>query len=157
MNFSFLTGDMDWKTYGGTFVSKRLNNGEFDYRLLLDVTPLDDDTRYIVSLNVVAPSQCMPKELQRAIDSFGMPEEDLKRFVEQGGDLALTEILHDYGISLPVWSRAGNNIGKMMRAARAEANLVESMFGFYLDRQYNAVGATGWDIIRGDMWGNRED
>ena len=37
MRFKFLTGDVNWQTYSGLFVSRRLNNGDFDYYLVLRV------------------------------------------------------------------------------------------------------------------------
>jgi hypothetical protein len=38
MKFKFLTGDINWQTYGGKFISKKLNNGEFDHWLVIEVT-----------------------------------------------------------------------------------------------------------------------
>ena len=35
MNLKFLTGDINWTEYGGKFVTKKLNNGDFDYWLVL--------------------------------------------------------------------------------------------------------------------------
>lgn len=75
MRFRFLVGDMNWETYGGSFVSKRLNNGEFDYWLVLEVIPSENEEanpRYQVSLNVVAPSQCPLAEQQAAVRSWRM-------------------------------------------------------------------------------------
>jgi len=36
MRFKFLTGDVNWETYGGKWVSPKLNNGDFDYWLVLE-------------------------------------------------------------------------------------------------------------------------
>jgi len=42
MKFKFLTGDIDWITYGGKFVSERLDSGLFNYWLVLDFLNLEE-------------------------------------------------------------------------------------------------------------------
>ena len=37
MRFSFLTGDMNYTTYGGKWISTRQNNGEFDYYFVIEL------------------------------------------------------------------------------------------------------------------------
>jgi hypothetical protein len=155
MRFRFLVGDMNWETYGGSFVSRRLNNGEFDCWLVLEVIPSEEDAspRYQVSLNVVAPSQCPLAEQQAALRSWGMADEDLEVFFRRFGDLGWVEILHSYGVRAQLWAQSGNNLRQLLRTARQEADKVEMLFGFYMDRPQNALGANGWDLIQGNVWG----
>jgi len=168
IRFKFLSGDVNWQTYGGKFVSKRLCNGydskgavkgrdcDFHYWLVLDVHPDEDweygdkkRSKYYVSLSVVSPEAAGPKELDAAIGSWGLFDDQLAEYMKD--PLFLVECLHSYGVAAFVWQDSGNNLSKLMRAARKEAQAVEMLFGFYMDRQQNAIGSDGWDCVRGDL------
>lgn len=168
IRFKFMSGDVNWETYGGQFVSKKLCNGydgkgavkgedyDFHYYLVMDVRPNEDweygskkDPKYYVSLAVVSPEAADPKELQAAINSYGIPADELPRFMAD--PLFLVECLHSYGVAAHVWSGEGNNLSVLMREARKQAQLVDMMFGFYMDRAQNKIGSTGWDTVKGDL------
>lgn len=168
IRFKFLTGDINWETYGGKFVSKRLANGydgkgavqgqdyDFHYWLVIDVRPNEDwecgdkkQPKYWVSLAVVSPEQASPEELQSAINSWGIPDDDLPWFMAD--PLFPVECLHSYGVAACVWQGHGNNLSLLMKEARKEAQLVEMLFGFYMDRPQNMIGSTGWDCVKGDL------
>lgn len=169
IRFKFLTGDVNWQTYGGKFVSKRLANGhdgkgavrgqdyDFHYWLVMDVRPNEDweygdreDPKYYVSLAVVSPEQASPKELQSAINSCGIPDDELPRFMAD--PMFLVECLHGYGCAAHVWHGQGNNLSALMKEARYEAQLASGiMFGFYMDAPQNRIGSTGWDCVKGDL------
>jgi len=169
IRFKFLTGDVNWQEYGGKFVSKKLCNGydgkgavqgedyDFRYWLVMDVRPNEDweygdkkDPKYYVSLAVVSPEAADPGELQRAIDSWGIPDDELPRYMAD--PMFLVECLHSYGVAAYVWQGHGNNLSALMKEARREAQLASGiMFGFYMDRAQNMIGSTGWDTVRGDL------
>ena len=167
IRFKFMSGDVDWQTYGGQFVSKRLANGydgkgavkgqdyDFHYWLVMDVRPNEDwehgskDPKYWVSLAVVSPESADPKELQAAINSQGIPANELPGFMAD--PLFLVECLHSYSTAAYVWQGEGNNLSVLMKEARKEAQLVEMLFGFYMDRPQNMIGSTGWDCVKGDL------
>lgn len=168
IRFKFMSGDVDWQTYGGQFVSKRLCNGhdgkgavkgqdyDFHYWLVMDVRPNEDweygdkhQPKYWVSIAVVSPEAADPKELQAAIASWGLPDDRLAEYMKD--PLFLVECLHSYGVAAYVWQGEGNNLSVLMREARKQAQLVDMMFGFYMDRPQNAIGSTGWDTVRGDL------
>lgn len=148
LKFKFLTGDIDWREYGGKFISKKLNNGEFDYWLVMEVVNMheatgdEDQDKYYVNLQAVSPESVDKENLDRAIESFGMPDIVLT-------DTMLVETLSDYGIYAVLWQGTNNNINSLMREARRQANLSSMLFGFYMDRRQNRIGQTGWDLIRG--------
>ncbi len=145
--FKFLTGDMNWKEYGGRFVSQRLANG---YDGPGAVVGEDYDFHYYyVTLGVVAPEAVPPEEMQQAYNSVGLYPEDLERL--KADPLFAVEALHSYGTYAVVWQEKGNNLNMLMAEARKEAQLCEMMFGFYMDRYVNLIGTTGWDAVRGDM------
>lgn len=164
VRFKFLTGDVNWKEYGGKFVSQRLANGndaegavqgvdyDFHYWFVMDVRPNDsgDEPKYWVSLSVVSPEAADEKELQAAVRAQGIPDDELPKYLAD--QFFLMESLYDYGVCAVVWHSEGNNLGKLMKEARKEAQLAEMMFGFYMDRPQNALGSTGRDTVRGDLW-----
>ena len=126
MRFSFLTGDMNYTTYGGKWISTRQNNGEFDYYFVIELlnwreTVGERETppeTYNVSLSVVSPQQA-EKEIPHALDCCGITEEMLSAATGNGQrDTALVEALHSYGVYTPVWSKDGNNWRTLMREAR---------------------------------------
>lgn len=169
IRFKFMSGDVNWEEYGGQFVSKRLANGydgkgavqgqdyDFHYWLVMDVRPDEDweygdkkRSKYYVSLAVVSPEQASPKELQRAIDSWGIPDDELPRFMAD--PMLLVECLHSYGVAAYVWQKEGSNLSALMKEARHEAQLASGiMFGFYMDAPQNRIGSTGWDCVKGDL------
>lgn len=77
--FKFLIGDVNWLDYGGKWVSQKLNNGEFDYWLVLELTNMDDacgrdnegKDRYNVSLSCVSPGEAGPENIAKAKNCCG--------------------------------------------------------------------------------------
>ena len=151
--FKFLTGDVNWQEYGGKFISKKLNNGEFDYYLIIEVVNWNEQERYPeytynVSLSAVSPIEAI-ESLQSAAESYGWTIEELESY----GELAVVECLSSYGAQAHLWDDNGNNLKILMREAHRQAELAESLFGFYMDRYQNRIGSTGWDFIKGDILG----
>lgn len=151
--FSFLTGDCNWQKYGGTFVSKRFTNGEFNYWLTANVCRDPSDEEYCVSLNVVAPEEA-GEELFQAIKCWGCYDADMLDFLSARGELALVELLSQYGCYATVFEFTGKNIKKIFMELRRNADHVVSMLGFYMDGTQNNLGATGWDVLRGNLYGS---
>lgn len=155
IKFSFLTGDCNWLDYGGKWVSKKLNNGEFDYWLVLEFTNMDDacgrdnegQSKYNVCLSAVSPSEAGNEKMHSAFACMGMEEEH----DAQKNPLVQVEALHSYGIYAPLWQKDGNNAHKLLREARKQAFISEGLFGFYMDGPKNRIGSTGWDCIKGNI------
>jgi hypothetical protein len=152
MNFRFLTGDVNYLEYGGSWVSKRLNNGDWDYWLVIELINMHNATgdeeqdKYDVSLYAVSPEAAGEENLNRALDSGGLDDDKLR-----DNALVQVEALASYGIKALLWRDSGGNARKSLREARRESALVESFFGFCMDRRQNAIGNTGWDFIAGDI------
>lgn len=152
--FTFLTGDVDWQTYGGKFVSAKQNNGEFDYWLVMDVINWDEATSetpdglYNVSLYSVSPSEAGKDKLESAFRCCGMESEDEK--IRQN-PLVQVECLCSYGVYAQLWSKNGNNLRRLMRECREQAAIATGLYGFYMDRPENRIGSTGWEMQRGDI------
>jgi hypothetical protein len=155
MKFKFLTGDVNWKKYGGKFVSKKLNNGEFDFYLVMDVLSWEDvepsavktHGKYCVSLYSVSPSEAGTDGLKSAYDSCGFTgEEDFLK-----NPLAQVDVLVSYGTYTQISSKSGNNLLELMRECRKEADAVNGLYGFYMDRPVNRIGTSGWEAQQGNI------
>ena len=155
IKFSFLTGDINWLEYGGKWVSKKLNNGEFDYWLVLELTNMDDacgrdnegQAKYNVCLSAISPSEA-GENLQKAYACCGMEDADEE---VKNNLLVQVECLHSYGVHAPLWQENGNNAHKLLKEGRKQALLSCSLFGFFMDAPKNRIGSTGWDCIKGDI------
>lgn len=153
MKFKILSGDVNWRDYGAKWISPKLNNGEFDYWLVLEFTNMDEacgrdnegKPKYVVSLSAVSPQEAGPDNLKKAFDCCGMPEE------AKNDPLAQVEALHSYGIAAHLWQSEGKNAHKLLREAKRQAIPVSGLFGFYMDAPENKIGSTGWEFIRGDL------
>lgn len=155
--FRFLSGDNDWRSYGGKSISQRFNNGEFDYWLVLELINLYDACgeheakemggQYCVELSVVSPTQTHDTgQYEAAIESCGI--QDLRDLTDERE----VEILHSYGTKAVIYSGIGNNYSRLLKEARHEAySTVNFMFGSRMDQPQNAIGATGWDFVKGDI------
>jgi len=157
MNFKFLTGDMNWQTYGGKFVSKKLNNGDFDYWLVMDVINWHEATgdespeKYCVEVMAIAPSELPQEELDSAWESCGYGE-SLEDSIKKYGDLFLVEMISSYMGGARIFSESGNNLKKLMKEAREQSDTMGNfLFGFAMDRYQNRIGSTGWDVLKGDI------
>lgn len=155
IRFKFLTGDVNWIDYGGKWISNKLNNGEFDYWLVIDFVNMDDAcgrdnegrSKYNVSLSAVSPSQAGEDNISKAMDGWGGISEELK-----SDPVIQVEALHGYRLSAQVWSDGSNNARKLLKEARKAAQFQGSMlFGFSMDAPKNQIGTTGWEALRGDL------
>jgi hypothetical protein len=151
--FKMLSGDTDWKRYGAKFVSKRLNNGDFDYWIVLEVTNMheatgdEDQEKYYVTLTAVSPESVSQKNIDSALSCCGFSDDQMESLDQN--PLLLVEALSDYGIFAVLWQGTGNNIRQLMKTAHEEAFFSSRFFGFYMDRPMNGIGQTGWDLIAG--------
>ena len=158
--FSLVDGRRDYLTYGGKWISTRQSNGEFDYYFVIEILNWKEAVgereappeTYNVSLSVVSPQEAGQENCRKATDCCGIEEDMLARAIDHGQcEEILVEALHGYGLSVPVWSKDGNNHKELMRQARGEAQIAAGLFGFVMDRPVNRIGVTGWEHLRGDM------
>jgi hypothetical protein len=158
IRFQWLTGDSNWLTYGGKWISPKLNNGDFDYWLVLEFLNMDEacgrdnegQPRYNASLSAVSPHQA-GEHLNKALDSCGIgPQHQNGAFVEVT-PVAAVEALHSYGVSAQLWNQSGSNARALLREARKQAQMANMLFGFYMDSPKNKIGTTGWEAIKGDL------
>jgi len=151
LKFRFLTGDVNWQEYGGKFISKKLNSGEWDYWMVIEVIPYDEFTsdanyKYGIMLMAVSPEACK-NHWDEVCKSWGMSEDEFNEL----DPIGQVDIIQSYGISALLWQSEGNNLKSLLHEAREEARKSEFLFGFAMDRYQNQIGSTGWDCIAGDI------
>jgi len=150
MNFKFLTGDVNWLQYGGKFVSKKLNNGDFDYWLVLDFINMQEATgetdgdKYCLSIQSISPQEAGTENIKSAMRCCGIEDQEMS-------DLMKVEILSSYGVYAQLWTQSGNNYKKLFKDAHKEVMAITSLYGFYMDKRENLIGNDGWDFIKGDI------
>ena len=112
----------------GKWISNRQTNGEFDYYFVIELLNWQEAVgndappeTYNVSLAVVSPQEAGKENCRRATDCCGMGDGQCEE--------VLVEALHGYGLSVPVWSKDGNNYKQLMCEARREAQIAASLFG----------------------------
>lgn len=158
VRFKWLTGDMTWMEYGGKWISNKLNNGEYDYWLVLELTNLLDSCgekeakemggKYMVNLNAVSPSQVSEEDLKNALQSWGMEDKPLSKL----SDEMKVEVLDSYGTRANIWYGTGNNALKLLKEGRQHAREEgKDSIDRSLNSFANALGHTKADFLRGDL------
>ena len=153
MLFHFFSGDCNWQEYGGTFISKRINDSDHPLYFAIQVANTEDNTedspRYDVSLVAVSPAFCKASgTLEEAMKSNGFLDD---ASLDPNDERLQLDALLSYGNYATLGEWQGQNLRKLMKTARDEAQSQRMFFGFTLDRVANGVGNTGWDFISGQI------
>jgi hypothetical protein len=153
MAFHFFSGDCNWQEYGGTFISKKITDSDHPLYFAIQVANTEDNTedspRYVVSLVAVSPGFCRAAgTLDEAMKSNGFLDDPT---FDPGNEQLQLEALLSYGNYATLGEWQGQNIGKLLKTAKEEAQSQRMFFGFTLDRTANAIGNTGWDFISGQI------
>lgn len=187
MNWEFLTGDINWDSYGGVFVSDMQNPvAGYEYWITNSVDPIEDEqwarslgfkdredvdgyhlsctegddgsALVLIQAFIVFPKKAGKEAIAKARESWGWDEEEYKEFKRDRGKLADVELLHTYGTRAPLDIELyGYNAEELLEQAKHEAEFLGgTFFGFQMDRQRNMVGATGWDLLKGNVWGKHK-
>lgn len=159
IRFHWLSGDVNYLSYGGKWISNRQYSGEFHFWFIVELINLEDAVgeaeakqtggKYNLSLAVVAPSQCPEDKLREAVRIRWDETSSLN--LDRLSDTQKAEILHEYGIRAIIFDKTGKNFKSLFKEARNKAREAEFLFGFAMDRSQNAIGSTGWDFLRGDI------
>jgi len=157
LHFKALYEDDSYGMLQAKYVSRKLNNGDFDYWLVIEVSSDSSPsnvyggreyTDYYVSVSAVAPSQVSDKEKRFALESCGWKD------ASDMTDLDWVYVLSGYGIRATIYQGQGHNIRQLLKDARLHACVMgDGMFGFAMDAPQNALGATGWDLVQGNVYG----
>jgi len=154
--FTFLTGDSDWLSYGGKWISPKYNNGDFDYYLVRTLINMEEATggeaefKYRVQLSAVVPSEVV--NYKSVMENSNMDADDDRQW-KNIPDIERVQMLADYGLYAHMKEWEGNNYKKLFKQCTDETTLVTGLFGFYMDRYQNGLRVTGWDFVRGHVHG----
>jgi hypothetical protein len=158
VKFHWLSGGVNWLEFGGKWISNKLNNGEFDYWLVLSIVNLIDAAgkkeakekggTYFVSLDAISPSQISEEDLKRALENWGMED----RPITELSDEMKVELLQFYGTHATLWFQSGNNARKLLKKGRWHAQEEgKRYFKETLDQFANRLGNTHRDFLKGDL------
>ena len=148
IKFKFLSGDKIWQTYGGKWISQKCNNGEFNYWLVLELINMHEaigdegQTKYNISIHAVSPELIDIVKMNSLLADYNIPADKID-------DELKVMALSNYGIAAYLWDTKGNNYKQLFKLAHKEAQLINGLFGFYMDKRENRIGQTGWDLIQG--------
>lgn len=155
MNLKQVGGDISYKQYGGIFATKKLNNSDFDYWLFVELINMEEATgdtdtdTYMITIKAVSPTEPSEDTKKSALYSLGLESHNDK--IDDIEPFEMAKILNEYGTGAVVFSESGNNAEELFKTARKECELISSLFGFYMDRQQNMIGNSGWDFIKGEI------
>lgn len=143
--------DRDDSSY---WISSKHNNSDFDYWLVIHLLCLADypdihDYDYHIQIMVIAPGEVPESVRDEYISSLGCNDDEYDHADTDARTMAI--LLAESGCGPTVWSKSGNNRKKLYREAIQEAQAIEMLLGFYLDKPINRIGTTGWEMLRGDF------
>ena len=142
--------------------SKKFNNGDFDYYILKSVRyndnwddedpPKNGEGKYLMGLYVIAPSQIPKKERDEAVKCQCRKDIDRKNIDH------MIECYFQYGCGTAIvcedWY---NDLDEANIQMGADANITNGMFGFIMNRPLNGFGATGWDLLKCNLFGRHKE
>jgi len=138
----------DYVTEDALESKKTFNNGDFDYKWVIDVTDMDSATgdtskgKWMATLSAVKTKEYItPTQRTEIARAIGIPQTK--------ADVSCFDIA-SYGICANIKTMLGNNKSRILSTLKKEADIANLLFGFYMDRPLNAIGSTGWDFINGD-------
>lgn len=161
MKFKFLTGDIDWITYGGKFVSKRLDSGLFHYWLVLDFINLEemgaqddeDDATYHCAVQAVAPDLLGFDKIDELLAQ--MDREWLQQWYyrqsESNRMLLLLEEASTYGYYGLCHYEEGNDWRRVIVDAKKRAAHVAQYPWSYWSQIANGIGSSVYDVMSGNL------
>ena len=136
------------------WLDSRIIESDHPTRLLVKVDYLDYHTdtpkedfggQYLVTVQAVGKGWLGKEEIDACKQCMGC-EDEFDGYDEIGQLLLLAE----YGLAATIWQKVGNNRQALLKQARTKIKEAQVLFGFFMDRSANQLGATGWDFLRGD-------
>jgi hypothetical protein len=152
MKFKFLTGDVNYQDYGGKWISNKQKSIDFPFYYVMELINMHEATgdknqeKYAVEMSVYSPEASGDEMLKNAAKCIGMMEEEMIT------DEMKVAALSDYGCGSPCFSLSGNNYKELLSEARKEVDELDVEAN--LSEPKNGLGATGRDVLRGNLFGN---
>ena len=145
--FRFLTGDVDYLSYGGKWYRKVASTRYHVIELtnMWDATGDKSIPQYNISLSEV---DITSSQLKDAMAGYGPDDEDL-----QNNELVKVESLASYGAKAPLGLWDGSNARKLFAEARSESRRLDDPDAYEaaMSRPVNALGSTAREYGAGDI------
>jgi hypothetical protein len=145
------------------WMSKKIANkgGNWPYFLFIELIDWEDATgdllnnghRYVVGIHAVAPRAVNKANMIKAADIYigHQGQEAIDKLVKNRDQVEKAKALREYGILATLWENTGDNDEALLEEAKKKATEITVLFGFFMDKQMNAIGNTGWDFISGNI------
>jgi hypothetical protein len=143
--------DVNWIDYGGRWARHIAGTRYHVIRFENCEDWGDGATGYHCDLHEV---DIASEQLEHAFDSCGLDLDEMNERQEPGKEWAKADALSSYGAYAPLWSEAGTNAHKLLRAAKRESRLLATNDAEYqarMDRPVNKIGSTAREYAAGDM------
>lgn len=129
---------------------------------MVDACGSDAEEAYEIALKEVDIDVVPLKEMESALRSCGwkmdngivVQEHNGQIVADKDVDACLVQCLVDYGVSAPLFSKMGNDRGRLFREARKESYLLSSDRDAYeerMQRPVNRLGSTAREFGQGDL------
>ena len=154
--WTFLTGDVNWEDYGGTWARKGADDIWWVLRFDNKAEWGDGASGYYCEVFRIDMEEVPPEALQSAIDCCAWTHDDIRRDCNGDADsmeLMYLEALRSYGLGAPMGSFDGNRAMSVRAQARRlaeELGVDDAKCGKLLRRKINQIGSTAADLGRGD-------
>jgi hypothetical protein len=142
----------------GALISNEMHNGDWPVWFVIRTYchegtffQTEFGSKYTIELHAVSPQAAGLRECIQAHKSSGATRRTFSDLSKEKRQLALIEMLIQYGVSVCLHQESGNNFRKVMKEVKLEAKKATMLFGFYMDRRCNGFGDTGWQFISGDI------
>lgn len=147
--WQFLTGDVDFMTYGGKWVRQ---TGDSTYHVIKLVNMLDatgDDTIPVYSVEL-AEVDLNIAPIERALSCCGWTLTD----VDETEPPLIVEAVSSYGCYAPMGNWAGNNYRQLLADAKRESRMLTDDSRYHytrMNRPVNRLGSTACEYAHGDF------
>ncbi|MEK6832734.1 MAG: hypothetical protein AABY32_01690 [Nanoarchaeota archaeon] len=146
--------------YDKVWVSDMVNYGDFDLFFFIVLQYTDEwggdiEHPYHISIQVVSPEAAGKKHVKSAFRSMSIEGKEYNKMIKTLKPEDIADIVRQYGVAATIFQKFGDDEDKLINAAVKEMTGINCLFGFYMDKYQNRIGATGWDFIRGDIMPDR--
>lgn len=147
--WEFLTGDMNFVEYGGSWV-KQLSDVRYLVIELINLKDAMGDKAEMVYDVGLKECDIESPQLNNAIASHGFPD----GFDVESHPLAKVEVLVSFGNFAPMGEWSGNNYRELLRQAKSEARRLIADHHYHaqqMNRPVNKLGSTAYEYAQGDF------
>ena len=151
--WQFLTGDANFKMYGGKWYNK-INDDVYHVISLINLWDAMGDegglNQYNVELQEIDFNILSEKNIISAMECCGMSNSNNE--TDKVNRLMLVESISDYGCYIPMGNWSGNNYKNLLARARDESRCLmgEEYHEKQLQRPVNQIGSTALEYGQGD-------